>query len=110
VPFLRSDVQGDVLALLLLAPDDEFSIADVQRRTSTAPAVAHREVNITRVSGADWDESTAACVRTVRARRLTAIRLHEEWRTDHVRRWEKAAGAVPATGQVVVSFVESIQR
>lgn len=43
-PFLRSDAQGDVLALLLLSPDREFSIADVQRRTGTAGAVAHREV------------------------------------------------------------------
>jgi predicted nucleotidyltransferase len=43
-PFLRSDAQGDVLALLLLAPDEEFSIADVKRRTGTAAAVAHREV------------------------------------------------------------------
>lgn len=43
-PFLRSDAQGDVLALLLLAPDQEFSIAEVQRRTGTAVAVAHREV------------------------------------------------------------------
>jgi len=43
-PFLRSDAQGDVLAVLLMAPDQEFSIADVQRRTGTAGAVAHREV------------------------------------------------------------------
>jgi predicted nucleotidyltransferase len=43
-PFLRSDAQGDVLGLVLLAPDEEFSIADVKRRTGTAAAVAHREV------------------------------------------------------------------
>ncbi len=33
-----------MLALLLLAPDQEFSITEVQRRTGTAVAVAHREV------------------------------------------------------------------
>ncbi|WP_211373999.1 nucleotidyltransferase domain-containing protein [Cellulomonas fimi] len=43
-PFVRSDAQGDVLAHVLLHPDREFSIADVQRATGTAAAVAHREV------------------------------------------------------------------
>jgi DNA-binding transcriptional ArsR family regulator len=44
-PFLRSDTQGKILALLLLNPDDAYSLADVARAVDAAPAVVHKEVS-----------------------------------------------------------------
>jgi hypothetical protein len=43
-PLLRSDAQGDILALLYLNPDVEFSIAELSRRTGAQLATIHREV------------------------------------------------------------------
>ena len=44
-PFLRSDTQGDLLALLLLSPDHAYSLADVARAVDAPPAVVHKEVS-----------------------------------------------------------------
>jgi len=43
-PLFRSDAQGEILALLLLNPDQAFTIADVARTTNTSYASTHREV------------------------------------------------------------------
>lgn len=44
-PFLRSDTQGEILALLLLNPDDAHSLADIARAVDAPPAVVHKEVS-----------------------------------------------------------------
>jgi hypothetical protein len=44
-PFLRSDTQGEILALLLLNPDDAYSLADVARAVDAPRAVVHKEVS-----------------------------------------------------------------
>ena len=44
-PLLRSNAQGDILALILLKPDDEFSLADIGRAVDALPATVHREVS-----------------------------------------------------------------
>jgi len=44
-PFLRSNTQGAILALLLLDPDDAFSLVDVARAVDAPPAVVHKEVS-----------------------------------------------------------------
>jgi hypothetical protein len=44
-PLLRSNVQGDILALVLLQPDREFSLADIGRAVGSLPATVHREVS-----------------------------------------------------------------
>jgi predicted nucleotidyltransferase len=44
-PFLRSNTQGKILALLLLNPDDAFSLADVARSVEAPTAVVHKEVS-----------------------------------------------------------------
>src|SRR5659263_605570 len=44
-PFLRSNTQGEILALLLLDPDDAFSLVDVARAVDAPPAVVHKEVS-----------------------------------------------------------------
>lgn len=43
-PILRSDTVGQLLAELLLHPQDEYSLADLQRATGAQSAVVHREV------------------------------------------------------------------
>ncbi|MGV8883654.1 MAG: hypothetical protein ACOH19_16020 [Rhodoglobus sp.] len=43
-PFLRSNAQGDILALLLLNPDEEFTLSDIAREVGALPATVHREV------------------------------------------------------------------
>ncbi len=43
-PLLRSNFQGDLLALTLLNPDQEFSLAEIGRRLNVIPATVHREV------------------------------------------------------------------
>lgn len=43
-PLLRSDAQGDILALLFLNPGDEFTIAQVAKRTHALLATVHREI------------------------------------------------------------------
>lgn len=44
-PFLRSDTVGEILALLLLTPDVDQSIAEVARAITTSPTVVLREVD-----------------------------------------------------------------
>ena len=44
-PLLRSNAQGDILALVLLQPDQEFSLADIGRAVDALPATVHREVS-----------------------------------------------------------------
>ncbi|MBA3744948.1 hypothetical protein [Sporichthya sp.] len=43
-PLLRSNAQGDILALLFMNEDQEFSLADITRRVDALPATVHREV------------------------------------------------------------------
>ena len=49
-PLLRSNAQGDILALLFMN-DDEYSLADTSRRVGALPATVHREVQRLVVSG-----------------------------------------------------------
>jgi len=44
-PFLRSNTQGEILALLLLNPDDALSFADVARAVDAPTSVVHKEVS-----------------------------------------------------------------
>lgn len=44
LPLLRSQVQGDLLALLFLHPDEEFSLTDVARLAHVTVAGVHHEV------------------------------------------------------------------
>lgn len=44
-PLLRSDLQGDLLALLLLSPEQEFSLTDLARITEVGVTRIHREIN-----------------------------------------------------------------
>lgn len=66
LPILRSDKQGEILALLLLSPSDEHSLSDIQRRVGGPFSVVHREV--TRLlDGAVLLERTIGRSRLVRA-------------------------------------------
>ena len=42
-PLFRSNAQGDLLALLLLNPEDEFSLSEIGREIGALPATVHRE-------------------------------------------------------------------
>ncbi|MFC8191648.1 hypothetical protein ACFUMH_08295 [Cellulomonas sp. NPDC057328] len=44
-PYLRSHTQATVLALLLLQPEKQFTLADIARLTGEQPTVVHREVS-----------------------------------------------------------------
>ena len=44
-PFLRSNTQGEILALLLLDPDVDRGLADVARAVAAPAAVVHKEVS-----------------------------------------------------------------
>ncbi|WP_417235025.1 hypothetical protein [Arthrobacter sp.] len=41
---MRSDAQGDILAVLLLSPEREFSLSELSRLTGALGATVHREV------------------------------------------------------------------
>jgi DNA-binding transcriptional ArsR family regulator len=43
-PLLRSDAQGELLALLLLHPDEEFSLSDIARKVGGSLPTVHAEV------------------------------------------------------------------
>lgn len=43
-PLLRSNAQGDILALLFMNEGQEYSLADISRRVGALPATVHREV------------------------------------------------------------------
>ena len=44
LPILRSDRQGEILALLRLSPTNEHSLSDIQRQVGGPFSVVHREV------------------------------------------------------------------
>lgn len=44
LPIFRSQAQGEILALLLLHPDQEFSLTDLSRRVNAPLTSIHREV------------------------------------------------------------------
>lgn len=70
-PLLRSNAQGDILALLFMNPDDEFSISDIQRRVGAQLATVHREV------GRLVDAEIARDRQAGRARLVRANMAHE---------------------------------
>lgn len=44
-PLLRSNTQGDLLALLLLRPEKEYTLAELGHEVSALPATVHREIS-----------------------------------------------------------------
>lgn len=66
LPILRSDKQGEILALLLLSPEGEHSLSDIQRRVRGPFSVVHREVSRL-LAGGVLRERTAGRSRLVRA-------------------------------------------
>lgn len=65
-PFVRSDAVGALLAETLGHPDQEFSLAELGRRTGVSGPVVHREVNRL-VEAAVLTERTEGRNRLVRA-------------------------------------------
>lgn len=65
-PFLRSNAQGDILALVLLNPDEEFTLSDIAREVGALPATVHREVERL-VASATFLDRTVGRARLVRA-------------------------------------------
>lgn len=63
LPILRSQQQGEILAAILGAPDDEFSVAGLGRLTGAAYPSVHREVERAERAG------------IVQSRRLGNVRL-----------------------------------
>lgn len=63
MPILRSQQQGEILAAILGAPEDEFSVADLGRLTGAAYPSVHREVERAERAG------------IVQSRRLGNVRL-----------------------------------
>ena len=63
LPILRSQQQGEILAAVLGAPGDEFSVADLGRLTGAAYPSVHREVERAERAG------------IVQSRRLGNVRL-----------------------------------
>jgi len=51
-PLLRSNMQGEILAALLLQPDREFTMTELSMLTGSAPSQVHGEV--TRLTTAGW--------------------------------------------------------
>lgn len=45
LPLLRSRAQGDILALLYLHPEQEYSLTDIARRTGVTVKTVHQEAN-----------------------------------------------------------------
>jgi predicted nucleotidyltransferase len=43
-PLLRSDAQGELLALMFLHPDDEYTLTEVSRRVGVSVPTVHAEV------------------------------------------------------------------
>lgn len=44
-PLLRSNAQGALLALLLLHPEKEYTLAELGRKVGALPATVHREIS-----------------------------------------------------------------
>jgi DNA-binding transcriptional ArsR family regulator len=45
LPLLRSQVQGDLLALLFLHPEDSYSLTDIARQVGSSVRAVHAEAN-----------------------------------------------------------------
>lgn len=76
-PLLRSNTQGDLLALLLLHPDSEFSLTEIGQRIGALSTTVHREVDRLVESGMLTDRRIGTA-RLVRAN--TSDRLFEPTR------------------------------
>jgi DNA-binding transcriptional ArsR family regulator len=50
-PLLRSDAQGELLALVLLHPEQEFTLSDIARRVGVSLPTVHAEINRLAVAG-----------------------------------------------------------
>jgi DNA-binding transcriptional ArsR family regulator len=50
-PLLRSDAQGELLALLFLRPDEEFSLSEIARRVGVSLPTVHAEIGRLVASG-----------------------------------------------------------
>jgi AraC-like DNA-binding protein len=51
-PLLRSDAQGELLALLFLHPEQEYSLSDIARHLGSSLSTVHTEIN--RMATAGW--------------------------------------------------------
>lgn len=73
LPLLRSRVQGDLLALLYLNPDEEYSITEAAHRIGASVKAVHQEVTRLVDSGllADRKLGTSRLVRSVQDSLLT---------------------------------------
>lgn len=71
-PLLRSNAQGDILGLLLMNSDKEFSLTDIVRYTRAQPATVHREIQRLVDSGLFQD-------RRVGRTRLIRVNTGHEW-------------------------------
>jgi AraC-like DNA-binding protein len=67
-PLLRSNAQGDILALLFMNEGEEYSLADISRHVHALPATVHREVERLVASRILTDRSVGRA-RLVRANR-----------------------------------------
>lgn len=73
LPLLRSRVQGDLLALVYLNPDEEYSITEVAHRIGASVKAVHQEVTRLVESGLLTDRKlgTSRLVRSVQDSLLT---------------------------------------
>ena len=73
LPLLRSRVQGDLLALVYLNPDEEYSITEVAHRIGASVKAVHQEVTRLAESGLLTDRrlGTSRLVRSVQDSLLT---------------------------------------
>ena len=73
-PILRSNMQGEILAALLLQPDREFTLSELSALSGGAPSQVHGEV--TRLTTAGW----ALDRRVGRSRLIRAATEHSMYR------------------------------
>lgn len=73
LPLLRSRIQGDLLALLYLNPDQEYSITEAAQRIGASVKAVHQEVTRLVDAGllADRRQGTSRLVRSVQGSLLT---------------------------------------
>ncbi len=72
LPLLRSKLQGDLLALLFLHPDDSYSLTDAARLTGVSPQTIHTEASRL-VEGGIITDSRIGRTRLIRANRNTPL-------------------------------------
>jgi len=65
-PLLRSDAQGELLALLLLHPEEEFTLTEIARRVGVSLPTVHAEIARLAVAGLVTDRRVGQA-RLVRA-------------------------------------------